>query len=182
MRVPLSLNYQQRSRLQCHVITTKSTPWKESQMAVHKPESFKCNPFGGATWIMRSTKGFISCGLYWDKSLWYFHNLATAIKKKTKKQKRNSLCPVMSPAPSALLEKSLHSIPSRPTQEMTPTTIWLRCSEWKVDQLRKALASETPIYTRAINPNHSSPSKVKAVILRGNAFLTSNYAPPTTNA
>lgn len=104
------------------------------------------------------------------------------LKKKTKKQKRNSLCPVMSPAPSALLEKSLHSIPSRPTQEMTPTTIWLRCSEWKVDQLRKALASETPIYTRAINPNHSSPSKVKAVILRGNAFLTSNYAPPTTNA
>lgn len=65
---------------------------------------------------------------------------------------------------------------------MTPTTIWLRCSEWKVDQLRKALASETPIYTRAINPNHSSPSKVKAVILRGNASLTSNYAPPTTNA
>lgn len=66
---------------------------------------------------------------------------------------------------------------------MTPTTIWLRCSEWKVDQLRKALASKTPIYTRAINPNnHSSPSKVKAVILRGNALLTSNYAPPTTNA
>lgn len=25
------------------------------------------------------------------------------------KKKRNSLCPVMSPAPSALLEKSLHS-------------------------------------------------------------------------
>lgn len=69
-------------------------------MAVHKPESFKCNPFGGATWIMRSTKSFISCGLYLDKSLWYFHNLATAIKK------CNSLCPVMSPAPSALLEKN----------------------------------------------------------------------------
>lgn len=42
------------------------------------------------------------------ESLWYFQNLATAIKK-TNKKNRNSLCPVMSPAPSALLEKSLHS-------------------------------------------------------------------------
>lgn len=100
---------------------------------------------------------------------------------KKPKKNRNSLCPVMSPAPSALLEKSLHSEKGQ-LKKMKPTTIWLRCSEWKVDQLRKALASETSIYTRAINPNHSSPSKVKAVILRGNASLTSNYAPPTTNA